>query len=133
MQTPLQRPASIPEGHPLRRLFHSLTEASFEQVGLQDLEIMVYVTGLLIDFVHVDNLYRVRDAKGRRVEYLIDMQLESQQGDAAHERIYCVPPGCTGEVLRLGPPGAALAQDDERQAAQRWRSSWMGEGGRVFR
>ena len=86
MYTPLQRPASIPEGHPLRRLFHSLTEASFEQVGMQDMEIMVYVTGLLIDFVHVDNLYRVRDAKGRRIEYLIDMQLESQQGDAAHAR-----------------------------------------------
>lgn len=86
MQTPLRQPAPIPEGHPLRRLFHSLTEASFEQVGIHDLEIMVYVTGLLIDFVHIDNLYRLRDAHGRRVEYLFDMQLESQQGDAAHAR-----------------------------------------------
>jgi hypothetical protein len=47
---------------------------------------MVYVTGLLLDFTHVDNLYRVRDAKGRRLEYLFDLQLESQRGDAAHAR-----------------------------------------------
>jgi hypothetical protein len=47
---------------------------------------MVYVTGLLVDFTHVDNLYRVRDAKGRRLEYLFDLQLESQRGDAAHAR-----------------------------------------------
>jgi hypothetical protein len=47
---------------------------------------MVYVTGLLVDFTHVDNLYRVRDAKGRRLEYLFDLQLESQRGNAAHAR-----------------------------------------------
>ncbi len=81
-----QRPAPIPGGHPLRNLFRSLTEAGFEQVGMQDLELMIYITGLLVDFVHVDNLYRVRDAQGRRLEYLFDFQLESQQGDAAHAR-----------------------------------------------
>jgi len=86
MQTSPRRPAPVPEGHPLRRLFRSLTEASFAQVGMHDLEIMVYVTGLLVDFIHVDNLYRVRDAQGRRLEYLFDLQLESQQGDTAHAR-----------------------------------------------
>ena len=80
------KPAPIPESHPLRHLLRHLTEASFEQVGHADPEITVYVTGLLVDFAHVDNLYRVRDATGRRLEYLVDFQLESQRGDKAHAR-----------------------------------------------
>lgn len=79
-------PAPIPERHPLRHMFRTLTEASFEQIGMPDRDLMTYVTGLLIDFIHVDNLYRVRDAKGRRLEYLVDLQLESRRGDAAHAR-----------------------------------------------
>jgi len=63
-----------------------MTEASFEQVGMPDRELKIYVTGVLIDFVHVGNLYRVRDAQGRRLEYLFELQLESEQGDAAHAR-----------------------------------------------
>src|SRR5881409_1726023 len=70
------KPTPIPENHPLCHLFRHLTEASFEQVGHADPELTVYVTGLLVDFAHVDNLYRVRDAKGRRLEYLVDFQLE---------------------------------------------------------
>ena len=81
-----QRPAPIPEGHPLRRLFCSLTEASFEQIGIPDRDLILYVTGVLIDFMHVDNLYRMRDTQGRRVENLFDLQRESQQGDTAHAR-----------------------------------------------
>ena len=86
MQTQPQGPVPIPEGHPLRHLFRTLTEASFEQVGMPDPELMTYVTGLLVDFTHTDNLYRVRDAQGRRLEYLFDFQLESQRGDKAHAR-----------------------------------------------
>jgi hypothetical protein len=79
-------PAPIPAGHPIRRLFHTLTEASFEQIGMLDAELMTYVSELLVDFAHTDNLYRVRDAQGRRLEYLFEMQLESQRGDKAHAR-----------------------------------------------
>jgi hypothetical protein len=86
MHAQTRDPAPIPEGHPLRRLFRQLTEVSFAQIGMPDADLMTYVTGLLVDFTHVDNLYRVRDAQGRRVEYLFEMQLESQRGDAAHAR-----------------------------------------------
>src|SRR5262245_20607455 len=79
-------PAPIPAGHPLRHLFRMLTEASFEQVGMPDAELMTYVSGLLVDFTHTDNLYRVKDAQGRRLEYLFDIQLESQRGDKTHAR-----------------------------------------------
>ena len=81
-----RRTAPIPEGHPLRHLFRNLTEVSFEHIGIRDPELMLYVTGLLVDFTYTDNLYRVRDAQGNRLEYLFDLQLESQRGDTAHAR-----------------------------------------------
>jgi hypothetical protein len=80
------KPVPVPENHALRHLFQNLTMASFEQVGHADPELTVYVTGILVDFTHVDNLYRVRDAQGRRLEYLFDLQLESRQEDTAHAR-----------------------------------------------
>jgi len=86
MNMPARGPAPIPEGHPLRHLFRTLTAVSFEQIGMPDVELTTYVTGLLVDFTHTDNLYRVRDAQGRRLEYLFDIQLESQRGDTAHAR-----------------------------------------------
>lgn len=79
-------PAPIPANHPLRQLLRGLTEASFAQVGNTDPELTGYVTGLLIDFVHIDNVYRVRDAHGRRLESLVDLHLESQRGDQPHAR-----------------------------------------------
>ncbi len=113
MQSQSQRPTPIPENHPLRRLSHAMTEASFEQVGMPDMELMIYVTGVLIDFVHVDNLYRIRDAQGRRLEYLFELQQERDQGDATHAReaksIWaimlclcwrCFPSTCSGVGVR---------------------------------
>jgi hypothetical protein len=86
MLPPPRRPASIPEHHPLRHLLRRLTEASFAQVGHEDPELTVYVTGLLVEFAHIDNLYRVRNAQGKRLEHLVDLHLESQRGDQAHAR-----------------------------------------------
>jgi hypothetical protein len=57
-------------------MFRSLTEMSFEQVALRDRELMGYVADLLVEFIHVDNLYRLRDERGRRLEHLVDMLLE---------------------------------------------------------
>jgi hypothetical protein len=46
-------------------------------VLLPDARIAAYVSGLLVDFTHLDNLYRVRDARGRRLEDVGEMLLES--------------------------------------------------------
>jgi len=71
-------PSEIPSKHPLSRLFFSLTERNlFERVGLCDPEIASYLGGLLVRFTHVDNLYRVRDASGKRLEDVGEMLLES--------------------------------------------------------
>jgi hypothetical protein len=46
-------------------------------VRLPDARLAAYVSGLLMDFTHVDNLYRIRDSRGRRLEDIGEMLLES--------------------------------------------------------
>ena len=36
-----------------------------------------YIAGLLVDFAHVDNLYRIRNARGKRLEDVAEMLIES--------------------------------------------------------
>ena len=48
-----------------------------ESVGIRDREISNYVAALLVDFTHVDRLYRVRNAEGKRLEEVADMLIES--------------------------------------------------------
>jgi hypothetical protein len=72
----------IPKEHPLVRLFASLTEENFAgHLGWPDAEIIEYVTEILTDFVHVDQLYKIRNAQGRRVEEVAEMLAE---GDLLH-------------------------------------------------
>jgi hypothetical protein len=72
----IDRRRHIPEEHPIRRLFRSVTAMSFAQIDLADRELMRYVADLLVEFVHIDSLYRVRDAQGKRLENLTDMLIE---------------------------------------------------------
>ena len=64
--------ASVPIT-PLRRLFADLVAK--ELPG--DQEVAVYVTNVLIDFVHVDHLYRIRNSRGKRLEEVGEMLVES--------------------------------------------------------
>jgi len=64
---------TISPNHPLRRLFAELVEREFGA----DRELAAYVAGLLVDFTHVDRLYRVRNARGKRLEEVGEMLLES--------------------------------------------------------
>jgi hypothetical protein len=47
------------------------------KMRLADIEIVRYVSDLLIRFVRTDSLYRIRDAKGRKLEEVGEMLLES--------------------------------------------------------
>lgn len=74
--------AKIPRGHPLTRLFASLTEENFaEHLGWPDTEVIGYLTDVLTDFVHVDQVYKIRNAQGGRVEEVAEMLAE---GDLLH-------------------------------------------------
>jgi hypothetical protein len=67
-------------------MFRSLTEMSFEQIELRDRDLMRYVADLLVEFIHVDNLYRLRDARGKRLEHLVDMLIELPEQGPVDER-----------------------------------------------
>ena len=64
---------SIPSDHPIRTLFRQLTERGLGQSNLHDRDTIQYVTNLLTDFVHVENMHRVKDESGRRIEYLFEI------------------------------------------------------------
>lgn len=76
----------VPPDHPIRRMFHSLTEMSFEQIELRDRDLTLYVADLLVEFVHIDNLYKLRDDQGKRLGTIVDMLLESAAQAPAGER-----------------------------------------------
>ncbi|MBI3329445.1 MAG: hypothetical protein HYZ81_22420, partial [Nitrospinae bacterium] len=76
----------VPPDHPIRRMFRSLTEMSFERIELRDRDLTRYVADLLVEFVHIDNLYNLHDDQGKRLETIVDMLLESAAQAPAGER-----------------------------------------------
>lgn len=65
--------------HPLRRLFAGLTEQAFiESLGMGDPPLVDYLSQLLSRFTHLDSVFRLRDASGKRLEEVADMLLEAQ-------------------------------------------------------
>lgn len=67
-------------------MFRSLTEMSFEQIELRDRDLTLYVADLLVEFIHIDNVYRLRDRQGKRLEYVVDMLLEAVEQETGGER-----------------------------------------------
>ena len=63
----------IQANHPIRALFHQLTERGMGQLNLHDPDTIQYITNLLTEFVHTENMYRIKDASGHRPEYLFSM------------------------------------------------------------
>ena len=69
----------IPDHHPLRQLFGTLAERAFtEKLGWPDFNVSEYVSKLLVDFTHTDHLNRIKNAKGERVEAVVDLLYESE-------------------------------------------------------
>jgi hypothetical protein len=65
--------------HPLRRLFAGLTEQTFMNLlGVADPPLIDYLSELLSRFIHLDAVYRLRNAAGRRLEEVADMVIEAQ-------------------------------------------------------
>jgi hypothetical protein len=70
--------------HPLRRLFSGLTEQTFmATLGVADPPLTDYLSEMLARFIHVDALYRLRNAQGRRLEEVAEMVLSAEAMPAA--------------------------------------------------
>lgn len=72
------RRVRIGNAHPLRQLFAELVWRRFSRdLQLHDQRLVTYVANLLVDFTHTDNLYSIRDARGRHLEDVGEMLLAS--------------------------------------------------------
>jgi aminopeptidase N len=68
---------SLSADHPIRRLFAGLTEHTLSNVlGIPDPRLVDYLSSLLSRFIHVDAIYRLRNAQGKRLEEVAEMILE---------------------------------------------------------
>lgn len=79
----------VPEHHPLRKLFGALTERNFaEALGWPDFHVTDYVSNLLVEFAHVDQLTKIKNQQGERVETVVELLYEaesSKQNNAAEK------------------------------------------------
>ena len=76
--------AVVPVQHPLRTLFAGLTEHAFvAQMGIADPPLVDYITDLLARFLHVDQVFRLRDSAGRPISELALMAMEAEKLPAA--------------------------------------------------
>src|SRR5438128_2329492 len=65
--------------HPLRRMFAGLTEHTFlDRLGIGDPSLIDYLSELLSRFIHMDAIYRLANADGKRLEEVADMVLEAE-------------------------------------------------------
>lgn len=71
----------------LRRLFAALTEQTFQtELGIADPRLTDYLVDLLVRFVSMESIFRVRDATGRRLVEVAEMLMEAQQRQAKPQR-----------------------------------------------
>jgi hypothetical protein len=60
-------------------MFAGLTEQTFlRTLGIGDPNLVDYLSALLSRFIHMDNIYRLRNARGKRLEEVADMMLEAE-------------------------------------------------------
>ncbi len=68
----------LTENHPLRQLFADLVQRRFlEEMQLRSRRLTAYIVDLLVDFTRTENLYRIRNAQGRRLDDVAEMLIES--------------------------------------------------------
>lgn len=79
----------IGDRHPLRRLFAGVTEQTFHgHLGVADPRVVAYLAELLVRFIHIDTIYRIRSGRGRRLEEVAEMLAEAEaqpRGDTRRE------------------------------------------------
>jgi len=71
----------------LRRLFTATVENTFHaELGVVDPCLIDYISELLIRFIRIDAMFRVRDAEGHRLEEVAEMMIEAEQRQAKPKR-----------------------------------------------
>lgn len=67
--------------HPLRRLFAGMVEHVFQvDLGTCDPDVTGYLSDLLVDFIHVERIYRLRNVDGQVIREVSRMQADACLG-----------------------------------------------------
>jgi len=71
----------------LRNLFAALIENTFySELGLADPPLIDYLVDLLVRFVRMDAVFRIRNPEGHRLEEVAEMLMEAEQRTARPQR-----------------------------------------------
>ena len=74
----MMKKSTIDTNHPLRELFRSALEYGFKLNLTEKTEVAYYIEEqILCGFIDAVNLYKIRDAEGRRLDDIADMLAES--------------------------------------------------------
>jgi hypothetical protein len=65
-------------GTQLRDFFQYSVRQSFWQLGIHDATVAGYVADVLTEFARSENLYKIRAAKGRKVDSMVEMLSQSE-------------------------------------------------------
>lgn len=73
----------VPPNHPLRRFFAGAVENVFYgELGICDPHLVGYLAELLVEFLHIRDIYSLKGAGGDRIEAVADMLLKAHVGQA---------------------------------------------------
>jgi hypothetical protein len=68
----------IPHEHPLRKLFAGLVDQVFTtELGICDTYVTCYLGDMLCEFVHTDQIFRLRDVDGDAIREISKMEADS--------------------------------------------------------
>jgi hypothetical protein len=77
----------VADGDSLRRLFAATTEHTFEvDLGVADPPLIEYLVDLMIRFIRMDSIFKVRNTVGRCLEDVAEMLIEAEQRQANPRR-----------------------------------------------
>lgn len=77
----------VTDGEALRRLFVATTEHTFQvDLGVADPPLIDYLVDLLIRFIRMEAIFKIRDTLGRRLDEVADMMIEADQRQANPRR-----------------------------------------------
>jgi hypothetical protein len=75
---PIGEPSQVSASHPLRELFGALLDGAFlNTVGCYDSQVTGYLAGVLTDFTHMKQVYKVKSLSGIPLIEVADMLVEA--------------------------------------------------------
>jgi hypothetical protein len=124
-------PYQLSESHPLRKLFHGLTEHTFQaELGIADVRLVEYVAELLARFVPSEGVWALRDRAGRRLADVGAMLTEAEHVEEKR-RGECLRHVGDYTLFRIGVFPESLSERRARQTGQSL-SEYLVQGKRSY-